>query len=191
MSQKFREDGTVVPVTLISTGPCRVAQIKTKDKDGTDAVQICFDVVKKLNKPQAGHLKDVGNFRHLADVSVEKPSEYARGQEIKVSSFALGDKVQVMGTSRGMGFAGVVKRHHFRGHPATHGHKDALRMPGSIGAGGVQRVFKGMRMGGRMGGERVTIKNLEVVEIDEKNNILALKGAVPGKRGAIVLISQR
>ncbi|MFA5413337.1 MAG: 50S ribosomal protein L3 [Patescibacteria group bacterium] len=191
MSQKFKEDGTVVPVTLISAGPCKVTQVKTKEKDGVDAVQIGFDVVKKLNKPEAGHLKDLENFRHLVEVAVEKPGEYARGQEIKVSVLAPGEKVQVAGTSRGMGFAGVVKRHHFRGHPATHGHKDQSRMPGSIGAGGVQRVFKGMRMGGRMGGENITIKNLEVVEVDEQNNILALKGAVPGKRGATILISQK
>jgi large subunit ribosomal protein L3 len=191
MSQKFKEDGTVIPVTLITVGSCKVTQIKTKEKDGTNAVQIGFDLVKKLNKPEAGHLKDLENFRHLAEIPVEKPEEYQRGQEIKVSVLAPGDKVQVVGTSKGMGFAGVVKRHHFRGHPATHGHKDQLRMPGSIGAGGVQRVFKGMRMAGRMGVDRVTIKNLEVVEVDEKNNILALKGAVPGKRGAIVLISQK
>ncbi len=191
MSQKFKEDGTVVPVTLVIAGPCKVTQVKTKEKDGTAAVQIGFDAVKKLNKPEAGHLKDLENFRQLAEVGVEKPEEYQRGQEIKVTSFVPGDKVQVIGTSKGMGFAGVVKRHHFRGHPTTHGHKDAMRMPGSIGAGGVQRVFKGMRMAGRMGGDRVTIKNLEVVEIDEKNNVLALKGAVPGKRGAIILISQK
>jgi large subunit ribosomal protein L3 len=191
MSQKFKEDGTVVPVTLISAGPCKVTQIKTIEKDGVNAVQIGFDVVKKLNKPEAGHLKDLENFRHLVEIAVEKPGEYTRGQEIKVSVLAPGEKVQVVGTSRGMGFAGVVKRHHFRGHPATHGHKDQLRMPGSIGAGGVQRVFKGMRMGGRMGGENITIKNLEVIEVDEQNNVLALKGAVPGKRGATVLISQK
>lgn len=191
MSQKFKEDGTVIPVTLITVGSCKVTQVKTKAKDGANAVQIGFDSVKKLNKPEAGHLKDLENFRHLVEIPVEKPEEYQRGQEIKVSVLALGDKVQVVGTSKGMGFAGVVKRHHFRGHPSSHGHKDQSRMPGSIGAGGVQRVFKGMRMAGRMGGERVTIKNLEVVEIDEKNSILVLKGAVPGKRGAIVLISQK
>lgn len=191
MSQKFKEDGTVVPVTLISAGPCKVTQVKTKEKDGVNAVQIGFDVIKKLNKPEAGHLKDLENFRHLAEVGVEKPEEYQRGQEIKASVLESGAKVTVIGTSRGMGFAGVVKRHHFRGHPATHGHKDQLRMPGSIGAGGVQRVFKGTRMAGRMGGEKVTIKNLEVVEVDAEKNILALKGAVPGKRGAIVLISQK
>lgn len=191
MSQRFKGDGTVIPVTLISAGPCKVTQVKTKEKDGTNAVQIGFDVVKKMNKPQAGHLKDLGNFRQLTEIRVEKPEEFERGQEIKVSVLAPGDKVQVAGTSRGMGFAGVVKRHHFRGHPSSHGHKDQSRMPGSIGAGGVQRVFKGTRMAGRMGGERVTIKNLEVVEVDEQNNILTLKGAVPGKRGAIILVSQK
>lgn len=191
MSQRFKEDGTVIPVTLIEAGPCKVTQVKTKNKDGVDAVQFGFDAAKKLNKSETGHLKDLEKFRHLVEVGIDKPETYARGQEIKVSSFVAGDKVQVVGTSRGMGFAGVVKRHHFRGHPATHGHKDQLRMPGSIGAGGVQRVFKGMRMAGRMGGERVTIKNLEVIEIDEQNNLVALKGAVPGKRGAIVLISQK
>jgi len=191
MSQKFKEDGTVVPVTLISAGPCKVTQVKTEEKDGVNAVQIGFDVVKKLNKPEAGHLKDLENFRYLTEIAIEKPEEYSRGQEIKVSVLVPGEKVQVVGTSRGMGFAGVVKRHHFRGGPATHGHKDNLRSPGSIGAGGVQRVFKGMRMAGRMGGERVTIKNLEVIDVDEQKNVLAIKGAIPGKRGAVVLISQK
>lgn len=188
MSQRFREDGTVIPVTLITAGPCKVTQVKTKEKDGHNAVQIGFDIVKKINKAEAGHLKGLENFRHLVELGVDKPEEYQRGQEIKISIFKPGDKVQVVGTSKGKGFAGVVKRHHFHGHPPTHGHKDALRMPGSIGAGGVQRVFKGLRMAGRMGGERITIKNLEVIEVDETKNLVALKGAVPGKRGGLVLI---
>ncbi len=191
MSQKFKEDGTVVPVTLVSAGPCKVTQVKTKGKDNCDAVQVGFGLQKKISKPMAGHLKELENFRHLVEFEVEKPEEYKRGQEIKVSEFTVGGKVEVMGFSKGKGFAGVVKRHGFHGGPASHGHKDNLRMPGSIGAGGVQRVFKGMRMAGRMGGDRVTVKNLEVVEIDEKNNILALKGAVPGARGALLMISQK
>jgi large subunit ribosomal protein L3 len=191
MSQKFKEDGTVVPVTLISAGPCKITQVKTKEKDSSNAVQVGFGMRKKLSKPLIGHLKDLENFGYLVEFAVEKPEEYKRGQEIKVSDLAPGDKVQVMGFSKGKGFAGVVKRHGFHGHPPTHGHKDAERMPGSIGAGGVQRVFKGMRMAGRMGGDRVTIKNLEVVEIDDKNNILALKGAVPGARGALLVISRK
>lgn len=188
MSQRFKEDGTVIPVTLIAAGPCKITQVKTKEKNNHAAVQIGFDLKNKVNKPLAGHLKDLENFRYLREIEVENPEEYKRGQEITVSVFSPGDKVKVIGTSKGKGFAGVVKRHHFRGHPPTHGHKDAERMPGSIGAGGVQRVFKGLRMAGRMGGEQITIKNLEVVEVDEKNNLLALKGAVPGARGALVII---
>jgi len=191
MSQKFKEDGTVVPVTLISAGPCKITQIKTEGKDNCNAVQVGFETRKKISKPLAGHLKDLENFRYLVDFEVEKPEEYKRGQEIKISELTVGGKVQIAGFSKGKGFAGVVKRHGFHGGPASHGHKDNLRMPGSIGAGGVQRVFKGMRMAGHMGNERVTIKNLEVVEIDEKNNILALKGAVPGARGALLMISQK
>jgi large subunit ribosomal protein L3 len=190
MTQRFKEDGTVIPVTLLTAGPCKITQVKTKTKDGHDAVQIGFDSVKKIKKPQSGHLKDLENFRHLREIRVEKPEEYKRGQEIVASVFVPGDKVKVIGTSKGKGFAGVVKRHGFHGHPPTHGHKDAERMPGSIGAGGVQRVFKGMRMAGRMGGERITVKNLVVVEVDTKNNLLVLKGAVPGARGALVIITQ-
>jgi len=190
MSQRFKEDGTVIPVTLIVAGPCKITQVKTKEKDGHDAVQIGFDIVKKVNKPKKGHLKDLENFRYLREIRVEKVEEYKRGQDIIVSTFAPGDKVKVIGTSKGRGFAGVVKRHGFHGGPASHGHKDNLRMPGSIGAGGVQRVFKGVRMAGRMGNQRVTVKNLEVIEVDPKNNLLVLKGAVPGARGALVLITQ-
>lgn len=190
MSQRFKEDGTVIPVTLVAAGPCKVTQVKTKEKDGYNAVQIGFGFKKKINKPLAGHLKELENFSYLKEVRVEKPEDYKRGQEITLSIFAPGDKVKVIGSSKGKGFAGVVKRHGFHGHPPTHGHKDAERMPGSIGSGGIQRVFKGLRMAGRMGGERVTIKNLEIVEIDKKNNVLALKGAIPGARGSLVMIVQ-
>ncbi|HLD30616.1 MAG TPA: 50S ribosomal protein L3 [Patescibacteria group bacterium] len=188
MSQRFDEEGAVTPVTLLEAGPCKVTQVKTKEKDGYEAVQIGFGLKKKNNKPLAGHLKDLENFRDLVEFKVDKIAEYVRGQEISLANFVKGDKVVITGVSKGKGFAGVVKRHHFHGHPKTHGHKDQLRMPGSIGAGGVQRVFKGVRMGGRMGGEQITIKNLKVVEVDSQNNIIALKGAVPGARGALVLI---
>jgi len=188
MSQRFDEEGSVTPVTLLEAGPCKVTQVKTKEKDGYEAVQIGFGLKKKNNKPLAGHLKDLENFRDLVEFKVDKIAEYVRGQEISLANFVKGDKVVITGVSKGKGFAGVVKRHHFHGHPKTHGHKDQLRMPGSIGAGGVQRVFKGVRMGGRMGGEQITIKNLKVVEVDSQNNIIALKGAVPGARGALVLI---
>ena len=188
MSQRFDEEGAVTPVTLLEAGPCKVTQVKTKEKDGYGAVQIGFGLKKKNNKPLAGHLKDLENFRDLVEFKVDKIAEYVRGQEISLANFVKGDKVVITGVSKGKGFAGVVKRHHFHGHPKTHGHKDQLRMPGSIGAGGVQRVFKGVRMGGRMGGEQITIKNLKVVEVDSQNNIIALKGAVPGARGALVLI---
>lgn len=188
MTQKFKDDGQVVPVTMIEAGPCFITQIKTKDKDGYWAVQIGFGR-KKINKPLSGHLKDLGNFRYLREFILEdKEIEKNKNDKITVADFVLGDLVEVIGISKGKGFQGVVKRHHFAGSMATHGHKDQLRMPGSIGSTAPQRVYRGMRMAGRMGGERVTVKNLEVVEINSEKNLIYLKGAVPGGRGSLLSI---
>lgn len=187
MSQVFRPDGTVVPVTLVQAGPCVVTQVKTKETDGYDAVQVGFLTATKLSKPQEGHLKDLAKVRTLREFRVDDASAFKRGDTIEASVFAIGDDVDVTGTSKGKGFQGVVKRHGFHGHPASHGHKDQLRMPGSIGAGGPQHVFKGRRMAGHMGNETVTVQNLEVVEVRDQG-IIALKGAVPGARNAILEI---
>ncbi|OGH87486.1 MAG: 50S ribosomal protein L3 [Candidatus Magasanikbacteria bacterium RIFOXYC2_FULL_42_28] len=191
MTQVFSATGEVVPVTRISAGPCPVVQVKTKGTDNTDAIQLGFGEKKEylIKKPQLGHLKDLSNLRDLHDFSVDKVGEVKRGDLVTVDTFVEGERVAVVGQSKGKGFQGVVRRHHFRGGPATHGHKDNLRAPGSIGAGGVQRVFKGMRMAGHMGADRVTVKNLEVVKIDSVNNELYLKGAVPGGRGGLLFIS--
>lgn len=189
MTQKFRDDGTVVPVTLVEAGPCVVTQVKTNDKEGYTAVQVGFGTAKKLSKPQAG-LKELGSPKLLKEFRLSS-TDLKRGDKIECSSFAVGDVIEVTGISKGKGFQGVVKRHHFHGHPATHGTKDAARMPGSIGSGGNQRVFKGLRMGGHMGLDQVTLKNLEIVDIDKEKNILAVKGAVPGGRGAILFIKSK
>lgn len=189
MSQRFKEDGTVVPVTLLTAEPCQVTQVKNVDQDGYEAVQIGTEPDKHPNKPEAGHTKAAGQaFSVLKEFRVPSGA-FKPGDVIDVGQFEPGDYVQVIGTSKGKGFQGVVKRHHFAGGPASHGHKDNLRMPGSIGSGGMQRVFKGLRMGGRMGGEQVTVKNLQVVEVDKTNHVLALKGAVPGARGTLILVS--
>ncbi len=188
MSQVFRPDGTVVPVTLVQAGPCIVTQVKTAEKEGFGAVQIGFMPSKKLNKPAEGHVKDLPlKPRFLSEFRLEDVSAFKRGDMIQAEVFQIGDKVDVSGTSKGKGFQGVVKRHHFKGHPSSHGHKDQQRMPGSIGAGGVQHVMKGRRMAGRMGYETVTVKNLQVVEIRE-NGVMALKGAVPGARNSVLEI---
>lgn len=196
MTQIFRPDGTVVPVTRITAGPCVVTQIKTKDKDGVEAVQLGFGTKKKfrVNKPETGHLKDVkmgedetATIRFLRDITVENHG-LQKGDVINAQTFTAGDKVTVVGTSKGRGFQGVVKRHGFHGQSATHGTKDQERMPGSIGAGGVQRVFKGMRMAGHMGDDRVSVKNLEIVEVYPEQNELMIKGAVPGARGGLLII---
>lgn len=187
MSQVFQPDGTVIPVTLVKAGPCTITQVKTKDQDGYVAVQLGFETAKKLAKPQVGHLKDLPQFKTLREFRVDDASGLERGQAVDAASFAIGDTVEITGTSKGKGFQGVVKRHHFHGHPSSHGHKDQQRMPGSIGAGGVQKVMKGRRMAGRMGGDTVTVKNLKVVEIRD-NGILAIKGAVPGARNSIIEI---
>lgn len=190
MTQVFREDGQVVPVTLIHAEPNVVAQIRTKERDGYVAVQLGTRMKGHLNKPEAGHVKDLSAARVLREFRVES-TDLTRGQMVDVSSFAPGMHVDVVGTSKGRGFTGVMKRHGFSGGPATHGQKDQKRMPGSIGSQRQGPVIKGKRMGGHMGAERVTVKNLEVVSVDPESNIIALKGAIPGARNSIVLIEAR
>lgn len=187
MTQKFLADGRVIPVTVVLAGPCTVVQVKG-DKDGYSAVQIGFEQKKKANKPMAGHLKGLANFRVLREFRVAKIDDFARGKMFDVTSFQAGDNLTVTATSKGKGFQGVVKRHGFHGSPASHGHKDQLRMPGSIGATDPARVFKGTRMAGHMGFDTVTVKNLELIAIDPKNNLLFIKGAVPGARNTLVKI---
>lgn len=188
MTQRYRPDGTVVPVTLLAAGPCVVTQVKSADRDGYAAVQIGFGKKRIVTKAVAGHTKELGNFRYVREFRVADGAEWNRGKEFTVSTFAPGDKVSIVGTSKGRGFAGVVKRHHFSGSPASHGHKDQLRMPGSIGSKRQGPVQKGKRMAGRMGSDRVSVKNLEVIEVDAEKNIMAVKGAVPGARGGLVLV---
>lgn len=189
MTQIWKGENAI-GATRVQTGPCVVVQIKTKDKDGYEAVQFGFGARKEKNiaKPQLGHMKKAGgNFRYLRELKTEAGA-LKRGDVIAIDTFAPGDEIQVSGISKGKGFQGVVKRHGFHGQDKTHGNKDQLRMSGSIGTGGAAHVFKGMRMGGRTGGENVTTKNLEIVEVDKENNILYVKGAVPGARNGLVLI---
>ncbi|MBU0540482.1 50S ribosomal protein L3 [Patescibacteria group bacterium] len=185
MSQIFRPDGTVVPVTLVQAGPCVVTQVKDVEKEGYKAVQIGFSPLKKLSKPSAGHLKELDKFGILREFRITDPDAFKRGDTILASAFTSGDKINATGVSKGKGFQGVVKRHGFHGAPASHGHKDQERMPGSSGPGGVQHVLKGTKKPGRMGGDRVTVKNLEVIEVRD-NGILAIKGAIPGCRNSLV-----
>ncbi|MBU2082143.1 50S ribosomal protein L3 [Patescibacteria group bacterium] len=188
MTQIFKED-KVIPVTLIESGLNFVTQVKTKEKDGYAAVQVGFGARKEKNikKPQRGHLKDVGNLRWLREFRLDS-TDLKRGEEVKISDFSAGDKITAVAISKGKGFQGVVKRHGFHGGPKSHGQKDKLRAPGSIGASWPQFTIKGMKMAGRMGSDKMTIKNLEVVEIDEENNIIAVKGAIPGRRGTLVML---
>ncbi|MFH0852400.1 MAG: 50S ribosomal protein L3 [bacterium] len=191
MSQIFDGEGNVVPVTLVQAGPCFVTQIKNEEKDKYSSVQIGFDEAKRINKPRAGHLKKTNiskNLKFLKEFRVEKP-ELELGAEIKADIFKEGDAIKVSGLTIGRGFQGVVKRHGFKGGPKSHGQKHSLRRPGSIGSTFPERVPKGRRMAGRMGGERVTVRGLKIVKVDAENNIIAIKGAVPGKRGTLLEIS--
>jgi len=188
MSQRFRNNGAVVPVTLIFAPKNQIAQVKTKDKDGYNAVQLGAFPKKKLNKPEKGHLKGLEMHGTLNEFRLEDVKILEKGQDLGVEQFEEGEKVNIIGISKGRGFQGVVKRHGFHGGPASHGHKDQLRMPGSIGSKGVARVFKGMKMGGHMGTDQTTIKNLEIIEVDKENSILAVKGAVPGTRNSLLYI---
>ncbi len=189
MSQIFDDEGKIVPVTLVEAGPCYVTQTKTKEKDGYEAIQIGFMETKKANKPTKGHLKKAGKeLKHLKET--QGLSDLKVGDEINVASFNEGDEVTVAGVSKGKGFAGAVKRWGFKGQQSsTHGTKHELRTLGSVGGRFPQRVVKGRKMPGRMGSDRVTVKNLKVVKIDEENNIIAIKGALPGRRGTLLEIS--
>lgn len=197
MSQVWRGEEAKT-VTRVQAGPCFVVQVKDKNKDGYQAVQLGYGDKKKKNikKPQLGHLLKVkkqnsiapDNIRYLREFKT-KEEKLAIGDIIDVSTFRPGDIVKVTGVSKGKGFQGVVKRHHFSGLKKTHGNKDQLRMSGSIGAKGPAHVFKGTRMGGRMGGRKVTVTNLEIVDIDVNNNIIIISGAVPGARNGLLLIS--
>jgi large subunit ribosomal protein L3 len=190
MTQVWDND-RVLPVTLVQAGPTTIIQIKNKEKDGYNAVQIGFDATKKkITKAMKGHLKNLGNFRYLKEFKLDDSvkTDIKVGDLLEVDLFQKGDKVKISGLSKGKGFQGVVKRHGFGGGPTTHGQKNRLRAPGSIGSTAPQRVLKGRKMAGRMGGEKVTIKNLEVVSVDKDKNILAIKGAVPGLKGMILKI---
>jgi large subunit ribosomal protein L3 len=189
MSQQHRPDGRVVSVTAVKIEPCVVTQVRSIDKDGYVALQIGAGKKKRVTKPLQGHLKDsyaeVREWR--ARPGQDLPSLNV-GDKLDISQFTVGDNVTVVGTSKGHGFQGVVKRHGFGGQAKSHGHKDQLRMPGSIGSTQPQRVFKGMRMGGRMGGARITVKNLEVIAVNSEANEILISGAVPGAPRSIVEI---
>lgn len=189
MGEVYDKKGALTPVTLILSGPCKITQIKTKEKDGYDAAQVGFGKIKRINKPKEGHLKSAGKFHYLREFKISSEEKgFKVGDEIKVDVFKENDKVTVSGISKGKGFQGVVKRHHFKGSPKTHGHKHDLRAPGSIGCGFPERVVKGRKMAGRMGADRITIKKLEVMKVDKDKNIIALKGALPGRAGTLISI---
>jgi large subunit ribosomal protein L3 len=193
MTRFFREDGEVIPVTVIEAGPVVVTQIKTKEKDGYEAVQVGFGKDKKLNKPKAGHLKGLEQLKYLKEFRLktdgqEQKTALARGDILDVSIFNVGDIVKVSGITKAKGFQGAVKRHGFHGMPASHGHHHVLRHPGAIGQRFPQHTLKGTRMAGRMGGKRYTVRGLEIVSIDKEKNLMMVKGAVPGRKGALLEI---
>jgi large subunit ribosomal protein L3 len=189
MTQIFREDGRVVPVTVIQAGPCVVTQVKTTETDGYEAVQLGYGDVKRRNKPLSGHLKDSRLSRYLREVGADDTSEFQVGQTVGVDIFQPGEKVDIIGRSKGRGFAGVMKRWGFGGGPRTHGQSDRARAPGSIGGGTTPgKVYKGLKMGGHMGNRRITVKGLEIIEVDTERNLLLVKGGIPGAPNSLVQI---
>ncbi len=196
MTQVFDDQSRAIPVTVIKAGPCHVTQIKTDETDGYSAVQISFEEMRAnlVNKPATGHFEKAGvaPARHIVELRVEDPSQYELGQSIDVGEvFVKGGKADVSAVSKGKGFQGVMKRHNFSGQSASHGVHKVHRAPGSIGACATPaRVFKGKKLPGRMGGQRTTILNLEVVDVDAENGLLLLGGAVPGPKGSLVLIRE-
>ncbi len=196
MTQVFNSAGRLVPVTVVEAGPCVVVQIKTEEKDGYSAVQLGLEEIKKktaVNKPLQGHFSRAGinPQRYLREIRIDagEQDKYQVGQVLKADLFQEGEKVDVAGISKGKGFAGVIKRHGFRRGPMGHGSMYHRRV-GSLGATDPERVFKGRKLPGRMGGERVTIQGLEVVQVDPENNLLLLKGAVPGRKGSLLMIKE-
>ena len=209
MTQVFDEQGEVIPVTVIAAGPCWVTQVKTPEQDGYSAAQLGFEVVGagRLTRGQLGHLglletdaihprrraleNPVPALRYLREFRVKSEELPQEGEQITVAVFEVGDRVDVVGVSKGRGFAGTIKRHGFRRQPKSHGQSDRERAPGSAGSGTYPgRVWKGKRMPGRMGGQRVTAQNLEVVLVDPERNLLAVRGAVPGARGGLVVVKR-
>ncbi len=192
MTQFFSPDGKVYPATIISAGPVVITQVKSKDSDGYRAVQVGYGTQKesRIKKANLGHMKSLGLFRYTKEFRLEEAdaTDIKLGDAINVSSFKDGDMVVVSGISKSKGFQGVVKRHGFHGGPRTHGQKHSEREPGSIGGGLRNRVPKGMRMAGRTGGDRITIKNLKILAVDESSNQLLVSGAVPGRRGTVLEI---
>ena len=191
MTQVFRDNGKVEAVTAIEAGPCTVTQVKTVAKESYNAAQLGFGAVKRINSPQRGHLKGLEQFKYLREFRMDDIEAIEVGLKVDVSLFKSGDLVDITGVSKGKGFAGVVKRHHFAGGPKTHGQSDRHRAPGSIGATtSPGRVFKGMRMAGHMGNSRVTVQQLEVFDADPARNLLLVRGAVPGAKNGLLLIKK-
>jgi large subunit ribosomal protein L3 len=198
MTQIFAENGTSEGVTVVQAGPCLVTEIRTPERNGYTAVQLGFEELRdrmerKLNQPEKGYLrkKKLPLMRYLREVQADDVTGLTVGDRVDVSMFAAGDLVDVTGTSKGKGFAGVVKRHHFAGGPKTHGASDRLRRPGSIGAGTTPgRVLKGLRMPGHMGHEHVTVQNLRVLRVDAERNLLIIRGAIPGPSDGLLMVSK-
>lgn len=193
MTQVFDDNGVMVPVTVVQAGPCFVTQLKNEDSDGYEAVQLGFFEQKesRATKPRKGHFEKAGVTpkRYLVEFDFENVSELKVGDEIKADLFSVGEQVRVSGISKGKGFQGTVRRYGFAGGPKTHGQSDRLRAPGSLGQGSSpSRVYKGLKMSGRMGGERKTLKSVFVVRVDAENNLLFLKGAIPGSKNTLLEI---
>jgi len=189
MTQVFNEDGKCKAVTAIEAGPCKIVQIKEAIKDGYNSAQLGFGKAKRLTAAEKGHLKEMGEFKHLREIRVDSVEGLKAGDVLDISQFKPGDKVDVIGISKGKGFAGVVKRHHFKGGPKTHGQSDRQRAPGAIGSTTTPgHVWKGMKMAGHLGNSRVTALNLAVYSADSTKNILMIEGAIPGSINGLVII---
>jgi len=189
MTTLFEESGDAVPVTVIETPPCVVLQVKTRESDGYEAIQIGFGERRRINSPMKGHVKELGKFQMLREMKVDDIGKWEVGQKVGCEIFEAGDLVDISGATKGRGFTGVVKRHGFRGGPKTHGQSDRHRAPGSIGSGTTPgKVWKGMRMAGHMGTGQATVKSLKVVRTDPDRGVLFVRGSVPGNNGIVVKV---